>query len=158
MTDKDDRELTDINDAFKGLTHIETKIPKIKIKAKRYVVTERQFKTLRRTYKISKIEKTEIRRNLIFFLPISILTLLFTYKFYDYLYSDEVFYLTIIPLILATVSVLFGTLYIYSKALGEPAMFGLIHTLKNVRWEVDEAMTNLEEKTEGYRKDYDLDG
>ena len=93
-----------------------------KIKLPLYLVTERQFKTRKKTYKISKIEKTEIRRNLMFFFPISVLSLMFTYKFWDYLYTNEIIVIISLAIILGLSSLLFGTLYVYSKALGEPAL------------------------------------
>lgn len=121
-----------------------------------YVVTERQFKTKKKTYKISKIEKTEIRRNFIVFFPISILSLLFTYKFWNYLYTNEVIFIISLSLIVGFASLLLGTLYIYSKALGEPAIFNFIPVLRKIRNEIDEAMFTLEEK-EALKKDVDID-
>lgn len=117
------------------------------VKKSNYIVTNRQFKTLRRTYKISKIEKTEIRRNFIFILPLSILTLLFINKFWIYLYPTEAFWGITIAISTGVFSVLFGTLFIHSKALGEPALFGFIPKLKRIRNEVDDAMSELEEKS-----------
>ncbi len=117
------------------------------VKKDNYIVTDRQFKTVRRTYKISKIEKTEIRRNLIFILPLSILSLLFINKFWVYIYPGEAFWGITIALITGLFSISFGTLYIHSKALGEPALFGFIPKLRRIRNEVDDAMNELEEKS-----------
>ena len=117
------------------------------VKQGSYIVTDRQFKTLRRTYKISKIEKTEVRRNFIFILPISVLTLLFINKFWVYIYPGEAFWGITIAVITGLFSISFGTLYIHSKALGEPALFGFIPRLRRVRGEVDDAMNNLEERS-----------
>lgn len=117
------------------------------VKKDSYVVTDRQFKTVRRTYKISKIEKTEIRRNLIFILPLSILTLSFINKFWIYLYINEVVWGISLALITGLFSISFGTLYIHSKALGEPALFGFIPRLRRIRNEIDDAMNELEEKS-----------
>lgn len=117
------------------------------VKKDNYIVTGRQFKTVRRTYKISKIEKTEVRRNLIFILPLSILTLLFINKFWIYIYSGEAFWGITIALITGLFSISFGTLYIHSKALGEPALFGFIPRLRRIRGEIDDAMNDLEERS-----------
>jgi len=107
-------------------------------------ITDRQFRTNKRTYQISKIEKTEVRRNLLMFFPVSILAILFAYKFWDYLYDDEKIMFIVIPLIIGFISISFGTLYIYSKALGEPALFGFIPSLKRVRRNLDDSMFDLE--------------
>lgn len=107
-------------------------------------ITDRQFRTKKRTYQISKIEKTEVRRNLLMFFPICILAFIFTYKFWDYLYVDERIYFIVVPFIIGLISLSFGTLYVYSKALGEPALFGFIPLLKKVRTNLDDAMFALE--------------
>ena len=123
-------------------------------KAPSYVVTKRQFKTKKKTYNISKIEKTEIRRNLIFFFPMSILSLIFTHKFWDYLYTDEVIFIIAMSIILGIASISLGTLYVYSKALGEPALFNFIPILKRVRYDIDEVMFDLEEQRDKSNGDY----
>jgi len=125
-----------------------------RIKKIYYIVTERQFKTRKKTYKISKIEKTEIRRNFIFLLPIALLSLIFTYKFWDYLYTGEVFFIISASIITGIASILLGTLYVYSKALGEPALFNFIPVLRRVRNEVDDVMFELEEKNETRDSDF----
>jgi hypothetical protein len=111
-------------------------------------VTERQFKTKRRTYLISKIEKTEIRRNFIVFFPIFILCLLFAQKFWDYLYVHEIVILGIVSVIGGYCSFAFGTLYVQSKALCEPSLLHRVSNLKKIRFAIDDAMLKIEELRE----------
>ena len=111
-------------------------------------VTDRQFKTRRRTYLISKIEKTEIKRNFLIFLPMFALSFLFTFKFWKFLYNGEIFLLLIFSIVGSIFSFMFGTLQVYSKALGEPALFGFIPTLKHIRNSIDNSMIKMDRARE----------
>lgn len=127
----------------------------MKHQSKFCTITDRQFRTKRRTYQISKVEKTEVRRNLLIFFPICLLALLFTYKFWAYLYTNEKIIILVASSIVGIISLSFGTLYVYSKALGEPALFGYIPSLMKIRTCLDDAMFSLEhtERREDYVAD-----
>jgi hypothetical protein len=74
--------------------------------------------------------------------------LLFINKFWIYIYSSEAIWGISIAVITGLFSISFGTLYIHSKALGEPALFGFIPRLRRIRNEIDDAMSELEEKSD----------
>lgn len=107
----------------------------------RFKVTERLLSTPRRTYQISKIEKTEVRRALLpIFLPFIIILPIFSFRFSPWLYWYEELSLFAVSLLLSIIGILFGTLNIQSKAVNETAAIGLIKTLKEVRVAVDSAI------------------
>lgn len=108
------------------------------------VVTDKIFKTARRTYKISHIERIHLKRPwFLFGLPLSIGSFFLLSMYGDYLYPIEsvlcLFTMLVLPIILFFV----GTLSITSKALtNDNAITGFMPTLKQTRNALEEVLYN----------------
>ncbi|MEM7619988.1 MAG: hypothetical protein AAF228_05935 [Pseudomonadota bacterium] len=107
----------------------------------RFKVTDKYLKTPRKTYQISRIEKVSIVRDIFFMGLVPTLALLgFSWQFGAYFYPIEAKIILLIPAIILYTTFRFGTLYITSKALGEPAVIWKYDILVNVREALDKAM------------------
>lgn len=115
------------------------------------------FKTARRSYRISDIEKVTIKRPLFWFgLPLSIGALLLTTEYSPYLYEIEkqicILMFTVVPVILWNI----GTLSLTSKSYrNDDAITGFMpflkkdrHELENRMFEINKSTINVEEEEE----------
>jgi hypothetical protein len=107
------------------------------------LVTRRQLKTLRRTYQISRIEKTEVRRPaLVICVLLAAALTAFAYRWrelLDYPSGEHIGVgLTVAGLLV--VGLRLGALVVQSKALEEIAVWGDYGRLRRLRAAVDQAV------------------
>lgn len=115
-------------------------------KNKRSSITSDQFKTLRKTYMISKIEKIELKYSFLFLLPISIFLLMMSNKYSLFLYDHEIISIYIFSVFSIIGSLGFGVIQIHTKTMQETAIMGFLPELKKIRHSLDEAMFLNENK------------
>jgi hypothetical protein len=117
----------------------------------RFLVSTKLFRTTRQTYQLSRVEKTEVRRSFFpFIFPLVVASLYFCYAWQRFMYDQEIMVVCIVSATLLLFSLVFGTLSIHSKALGEIAAFGTVKRLQRVRTEIDFAIESLD-----YGMDYE---
>ncbi len=120
----------------------------------RFLVTTKLLRTPRKTYQISRIEKTEVRRTALpFVLPISLALLCFYFWAARWMYWYEEVGAVVIALSILILAWLVGTLSIHSKALGEIATIDRVRRLQKVRAAVDDAIQRLDDQMTGHRMD-----
>ena len=101
----------------------------------RIVITPEIFKTARRTYKISRIERLHLKRPwFVFSLPLSLSSYLLLDTYHAYLYSHEIYACYFIMLALPLILFNIGTLSVTSKSYtSDSAITGFMPFLKDVR-------------------------
>lgn len=114
-------------------------------------VSIRLFKTRRRTYQISRIEKTEIRRPLLPILGLLGAALFGMTMFWrPYLLDGEAYVALGLGLGMVLIAINVGVLVVQSKALEENAMYGSVKTLRAVRAAIDRAIEDSEAANPSY--------
>lgn len=110
----------------------------------KFLVTDRNLKTPRKTYRIAKIEKIALRRDPFYFaLALSLPLLGFWWAFNDLLYTYERIILTSLPVGMIALTSKIGVLYVESLTLGEMAAVANMSVLRNVRAAVEDSMDDL---------------
>ena len=106
------------------------------------LVTQRLFKTARRSYKIHYIERIHLKRPWFFFgLPISIGSYLLLNNYKEYLYQEEIILCLLMMLVLPVILYFIGTLSITSKSYtNDNAVTGFMPTLKRTRHALEEVL------------------
>ncbi len=123
----------------------EIKDDEIFYKDYRFLVSTKLFRTTRQTYQLSRVEKTEVRRSFFpFIFPLVVASLYFCYAWQRFMYDQEIMIVCGLSVALLLFSLVFGTLSIHSKALGEIAAFGTVWKLQQVRTEIDFAIESLD--------------
>lgn len=111
----------------------------------RFLVSTKLFRTARQTYQLSRVEKTEVRRSFFpFIFPLVMASLYFCYAWQQFMYGHEIMVVCGVSIALLLFSLVFGTLSIHSKALGEIAAIGTVKQLQRVRTEIDFAIESLD--------------
>lgn len=103
-------------------------------------ITKDLLKTRRKTYKISHIEKTAIKYNLLFLFPLSVLLLFGCYRYSMFLYGYEIFFINILSIIFMFISFSVCSLQIHSRSIEEGVMFGYVPTISKIRKSLDHAV------------------
>ena len=114
------------------------------------LVTPNLFKTAKRTYQISRIERIQIKRPLfIFSLPISLFSFLLLNNYFDYLYLKEVFICCFLMTGLPLVAYNIGTLSVTSKSYtSDNAITGYMPILKDVRGALESVLYDSQSREE----------
>mgnify|MGYP000642041802 CR=1 FL=1 len=120
----------------------------IKYKKGNFIVTNRQFKTPKRTYQLSKIEKVELKRPaFLMSLPIGSLLIALSFSFSSCIIP---FYIRGISFALGVVAILscwsIGTLYLHSRTLSDSALTFDMGTLRGIREAIEESINERELK------------
>lgn len=106
------------------------------------LVTPQIFKTARRTYKISHIERIHIKRPwFVFSLPLAVGSYFLLNTYAAYLYHYEIYgcYFVMVGLPITLFNI--GTLSVSSKALAnDSAVTGFMPTLKQTRYALEEVL------------------
>lgn len=107
----------------------------------KFIVTDKNLKTPRKTYRLSRIEKISLRRDPFYFaLAIALPLLGFLWAFNGLLYQGERIALVVIPLVLVGLTARLGVLYVESRTLGEMAALAQMTKLRDVRQAVEDAI------------------
>jgi len=103
-------------------------------------ITKTQFKTRRKTYMISKIEKIEVNYAFLFLLPIALFLVFLCRQYSLFMYSYEIIAIYIFSFFSIVISLSLGVIRIHSRSMQETAVLGFIPNLKKIRSALDEAM------------------
>lgn len=110
----------------------------------KFIVSDRNLKTPRKTYRLGRIEKIGLRRDPFYFaLALCIPAIGLLLAFNNYLYNYERVILIVGPLAALYVTSRLGVLYVESKALADMAAIAPISTLRTVRAAVEEAIDDI---------------
>ena len=108
-------------------------------------ITARLFRTRRRTYQLSRIEKTEVKRIILpYVLPVAVGLLIFTWHFAELMDAFEQGMFVLISALLLLLGINVGVMSVTSKALEEICLYGSIGYLKYIRDLVDEGIEKID--------------
>lgn len=108
-----------------------------------FLVTSAKVKSPRKTYRVDKIEKVSIRRDLYFLsLAFTIFLILFLLKFGWITGYPHAFFILYISIVITYITKQISMLFITSKAVSELAFIGLNDRLEKVRDGIERAMHN----------------
>jgi len=115
----------------------------------KFVVTDRNLKTPRKTYRVSTIEKIALRRDPLYFaLAVCVPMIGLLFAFNDYLYNYERVILGGGSLLLIFLTARLGILFVESKALAEMAAVAPMATLRQVREAVEHSIDDLHDRND----------
>lgn len=118
-----------------------TTAPHVYYRDAEFLVTAAKVKSPRKTYRVDKIEKVSVRRDLYFIsLAFSGLVLLFLLRFGHVFVSPIPFVIFWIAVVATYVTKQISMLFITSKAVSEFAFIGLSDRLDKVREGIEKAM------------------
>ncbi|MCB0214226.1 MAG: hypothetical protein KDJ52_33110 [Anaerolineae bacterium] len=121
--------------------------------SRKFLVSNKQLRTPRKTYRIFRIEKISLRRDILYFsLPICLLVGLFIYNFNGFLYREEILAVGVVIFLVLSLSFYLGVLHVESKAISEPAAISSIKELRKVRAAVENAMSEIPDFDERYER------
>ena len=113
------------------------------LETRRCSVTRKQFRTPRKSYRLSRIEKVSLsRRTFYMWLPIGAGMLSFQHGLSELLYPHEKLAITGTAIVLTLLTWNLGAIVIQSKALSEIAMVGWYGGLRKVKAALDDALAD----------------
>lgn len=106
-----------------------------------FLITSSKAKSLRKTYRIDKIEKVSLRRDPFYImLAVTIFIGLFIVRFGAVNFPLQVYLLMLFCAVVTFISSYFGLLFVTSKAISELGFIGVYERLADVRLAIEKSM------------------